>query len=342
MEYKTDKQRKEAESLEKERNLSRAAKLVKDKKTLSEEIKRINNKKIVEDFNPNDDFTDINTQKEYEDYLEYQKSLLVSLSNCSVFIHSNFNGNIRMSKDELIAVTAESGQGKSLTLVNIAVKLLEDGKKVLYFTNEMDKNEIRTWIACLLEGVSHKAIRTRTIDNIKLKKVNDRVKDITTSKKLIVKGSEDKDIPDRAELILKYIQDLNTDNIPDCIILDYLSNIESIESVSSSTSENFQVLESFMKSLKVVAKQYCPIVIATQLHPSGPGRSKVQNRMYMGSSLYQKATTVVEVVANTETKTTRFNIVKARNGTAGTVEMKYKLGRYIADTSTPEVDDDEV
>jgi replicative DNA helicase len=119
---------------------------------------------------------------------------------------------------EIVTFTADSGQGKSNMLMNIAIHNLKLGKKVMYVNIEMDTNDILTRMIAMYNDLDASGIRAKREDS---QRVMAGLGEMENSNfKLITEGKiKSEDIIQQA-----YIEKMK-DGL-DILIVDYLNEIK--------------------------------------------------------------------------------------------------------------------
>lgn len=250
------------------------------------------------------------------------------------FIHPDFDQFFSLQPSNVIAVLGYTGGGKTTTAANITASLLEMGKRVAIIANEEPEENYRSEVTCILAGISSVGL------------LNKRSKpDIDAYKAQLAKGFDnfmyvaDANTSDGATTnassiltMLTLLNDLPTEERPECVIIDYLQNITSNESLAtSSTSDQYSILDGFCKDLKNITNELrFAVVVMAQMHSDDKRKgSSADTKLIMGGSLLQNSMKVVEVRADHVSSSTTFKISKNRNGNGlGEVTLTYKLGRY--------------
>lgn len=286
----------------------------------------------LEAFDPATVLTDPKKQSDFlRRFVRDLKETVVWASTAPVFIHPEFKKHFLLGKHELVVIGAVSGQGKSIAMVNIAINLLQQGRNVLWFTNEMSADSLTRWLGCSMAGIDHRLViqESQKFESVEaLKQIIAPVQEFILNGQLVVKDSNDDQVACSAERLLKTIRAANKRDMfkPDIILIDYLGHIKS--ELNPQASE-YEQQAPFLKELAHVANLSCPIVIAQQMHPKSGGRESAQGRMYQGQLLFQAATTLMEVAADKDKHQTTFTFHKVREGVGGSLTMGYLRGRYV-------------
>lgn len=144
-----------------------------------------------------------------------------------------------IERKELTVLGAGPGVGKTNLLMNISVNLGVQGKNVLYFSTEMDRDKIYHRYFALVTGVSHR--------NIKTGQLTKEQKDILYAHKDVVKNRGfHMSTAHRPDLTM--VRTRAEKMMPDVLIFDYIQHIK-----NSSDNRRLEIAE-FTMGLKELAK----------------------------------------------------------------------------------------
>tara|TARA_R110000824_G_scaffold307169_4_gene494665 strand:- start:3326 stop:4678 length:1353 start_codon:yes stop_codon:yes gene_type:complete len=216
-----------------------------------------------------------------------------------------------LGKRELGVVIAPTGAGKSMVLVHLGARALEEGKTVIHYTLELADKVVGMRYDCCVTGVTlqdHKANK-ENIFNI--------VSELDGH--LIIKEYPTKSAS--TNTIRNHIEKLKKRGIePDMIILDYGDLLRPVKA----TNEKRHDLENIYEELRAIAQIYdCPVWTASQTNRSGLNAevitmeaiSEAFNKCFVADFIFSLSRTVEDRNANTG----RLFVAKNRNGPDGYV-----------------------
>ena len=217
-----------------------------------------------------------------------------------------------LGKGELGVVIAPTGAGKSMILVHLGAKALQDGKNVVHYTLELADTVVANRYDSCITGYD--------LNNIKAFKeqIYDELRDL--SGKLIVK-----EYPTRSasiQTIKNHIEKMkNQDFTPDMIIVDYA---DLLKPEGSSKEEKRHQLESIYEELRGISQEVgCPVWTASQTNRSGLNAevitmesiSEAFNKCFVADFIFSVSRTVQDKTNNTG----RIFVAKNRNGPDGLI-----------------------
>lgn len=145
-----------------------------------------------------------------------------------------------IERKEIIVVGAGPGVGKTNLLMNVAVNLGQQSKRVLYFSTEMDRNKIYHRYFSMATGVPHRNIKTGQMLPDQKARLNS-YKDEFRRTGFHVSKAHAPDIHMVRSACEKYE--------PDVLMFDYIQHIK----VSTGESRRLEIME-FMMGLKEMSK----------------------------------------------------------------------------------------
>jgi len=217
-----------------------------------------------------------------------------------------------LGKGELGVVIAPTGAGKSMVLVHLGSRALQDGKNVVHYTLELADTVVANRYDSCITGYD--------LNNIQAFKeqIYDELKDLPG--KLIVK-----EYPTRSasvQTIKNHIEKMrNQDFVPDVIIVDYA---DLLKPEGSSKEEKRHQLESIYEELRGISQEVgCPIWTASQTNRSGLNAevitmesiSEAFNKCFVADFIFSVSRTVEDKTSNTG----RIFVAKNRNGPDGLI-----------------------
>ena len=217
-----------------------------------------------------------------------------------------------LGKGELGVVIAPTGAGKSMVLVHLGSKALQEGKNVVHYTLELADTVVANRYDSCITGYD--------LNNIKAFKeqIYDELRGLPG--KLIVK-----EYPTRSasiQTIKNHIEKMkNQDFSPDMIIVDYA---DLIKPEGSSKEEKRHQLESIYEELRGISQEVgCPIWTASQTNRSGLNAevitmesiSEAFNKCFVADFIFSVSRTIQDKTSNTG----RIFVAKNRNGPDGLI-----------------------
>ena len=88
------------------------------------------------------------------------------------FKFSALNDYVMMERGELVIFGAEQKQGKSMMLLNCAVDLMRQGRKVMYIDSELNSKLFTCRMISHLTGIEFRRVRSGRYDNDEREKIN--------------------------------------------------------------------------------------------------------------------------------------------------------------------------
>jgi hypothetical protein len=263
-----------------------------------------------------------NLVKENDEYME-----LARTAPC--FLNEGFLDKVPFFAKNLILIGAKSGQGKSTLVSNLAFLTVKQNKKVLVITNEERVTDVFNRITCLIRGwryANHSSFTEEQKETFSrnFKVLGQRVHVVADN--FNGKGGTTTTL-EGIRGILKKAHEGGEEY--GAVLIDYYQNIKS--------STEFIHLDEWKLLDKVgdVLEEYrlklnFPIVLLAQLKPNTDEKEDVKYRIERSKSIYNRATCVIEIIANYDEGTSSFIIHKSRfNSAVGKViTCKYVNGLY--------------
>ena len=217
-----------------------------------------------------------------------------------------------LGKGELGVVIAPTGAGKSMVLVHLGSKALQEGKNVVHYTLELADTVVANRYDSCITGYHLNDITTFK------EQIYDELRDLPG--KLIVK-----EYPTRSatiQTIKNHIEKMkNQEFIPDMIIVDYA---DLIKPEGSSKEEKRHQLEAIYEELRGISQEVgCPIWTASQTNRSGLNAevitmesiSEAFNKCFVADFIFS----VSRTVEDKNTNSGRIYVAKNRNGPDGMI-----------------------
>ncbi|MBU5454539.1 DnaB-like helicase C-terminal domain-containing protein [Caproiciproducens sp. MSJ-32] len=191
--------------------------------------------------------------------LEYIKILEKRMEGIDVAIKTGINGLDNkisgFSTGDLITIFAFSGVGKTALAAQIALNNIKDNKKVLFFSLEMPKEQVRDRLISNLTGISFKKLRKGELNDNELVNVIKANSYLSANNKLLI-SEEDELINITSKIQLEVMK-----NDIDIVFIDY---INLINITGSNKEEHYKVAECTRLLKKLAIKIRKPIVILAQ------------------------------------------------------------------------------
>ena len=270
--------------------------------------------------------------KESSKYIEDSRNSLI-------FIDKIFNKIVPFFANNLIFLSAKTGNGKTTILANCAYAILaQAGGAVLVLTNEEKEVDCYNRITALIKGwhyINHNAIpEEHTQFYEKMIPI--------LSQKLTVIDNHDEEIPESTttlegvvSLLEKALLDVKEDGSPfytGGIIIDYYQGI--------TTSDKFPHLNEYEVQRRFtdflgdyITRAPFPVVLLSQLSDQGKGKNELdfKRRIEGTKKILNKATCAMEITADRENQRTAWTIHKGRyvEMVGQTVFTGYDKGKFV-------------
>jgi ABC-type branched-subunit amino acid transport system ATPase component len=208
-------------------------------------IKRKYNSSVVQQHDPDE----LEVLQTYEDWLRTHKSIqLVKFMP------------LRITPNTLVLFAGPSGTGKTTFASQIFAEQICEGKRVLYFTNEVQGTEISMAVWLKIKFMARMGL-IRDLQDVKQK-----FKENVLMVDLIPKpGSEVMSAAEYPRMLAKYIDAYK----PDVVIVDQLNNIELSEKETKDRKQKWQMMNELVRSINYLCQQFsgdarCPVWILFQ------------------------------------------------------------------------------
>lgn len=273
--------------------------------------------------------------KDNDEYMELAKNSQVFLDN------DDFQGVIPFFAKNIILIGAKSGDGKSTTCANISYSMLRKGKKVLVISNEEVASDVYNRVTCLIEGwpyVDHskftKEQKAKFSENIP--KLAERLTVIDDSwgggigMTTTIEG---------VNIIINHLIEIAASKgiVYDAIVWDYYQNVS--RSTNDPSASMYDIQERYAAAMDGFKNVYPGVnVVLAQIKPEESSES-FQYRLQGRKIIYEKATCVIEAVAEREKFATSWTVHKSRwsDKLGKTCWTGYDKGKYVKFTTDFEV-----
>lgn len=240
-----------------------------------------------------------------------------------------------LQNSDLILLAARPGVGKTSFSMNILVNAaVEHGKKCAIFSLEMSRDQLMQRAICSLAKVSMAKALNGTMDAEEWKRI------WTATKKLEASGLyiDDSSLTTPADVLTKCRRLKAKENI-DIIMIDYIQLMSSGSGRKNDTRQN--EVSDISRNLKITAKELnVPIIVLSQLSRGVESRQGDHRPMLSdlrdSGAIEQDADIVLflynpekyhDVPQEDEPGTVELIIAKHRNGSTGTVKLRW-IGEY--------------
>ena len=216
-----------------------------------------------------------------------------------------------LGRGELGVCIAPTGAGKSMALVHLAAKALEQGKNVVYYTLELQDTVVGLRFDSCLTGFSLKSLKGLKDD------VYDKIKDVQG--KLIIKEYPTKSAS--TGTLRNHLNRLKQRDFDvDMVLVDYGDLLRP----TSKEKEKRNELETIYEELRGIAGEFdCPVWTASQTNRSGLNAevitmesiSEAFNKCFVADFIFS----ISRTIADKQNNSGRIFIAKNRNGADGIV-----------------------
>ncbi len=252
-----------------------------------------------------------------------------------------FNTVVPFFRKNIILIGAQTGDGKSTTVANIAFFLMKQknpatGKpaRVLVLTNEERKEDVYNRITCLVRGWTYS--NHDKFDEEQIKAFNDAIPVLATRVTVI------DNIHDGAHGMTTSIEGFEgimenliaKGEMYDVIIIDYYQNY--IQSKLDRTLNEYEVQARLTRMIDTYKNVYpAPFVLMAQINaPDENGNPLFQYRIQGRKLIMTVATCAMEMIVDKKHRLTKWKVVKSRfNESIGEeIATGYEKGRFVAYT----------
>ena len=250
---------------------------------------------------------------------------------------------------ELILMAAETGRGKTSSLVNIVEPLIAQNKKILCISNEERGSDIAMRIAALKLGynINNRGIWDSNSDEwINLTR---ECAELTNNENLHI---VDNYVPGRDLKTGETVDPLDLTNVDhikalltsverdgfkfDLMLFDYITKVGN----SDAKDATHKVIVDTIKYIEEWAKRNgCPCIIFSQLKPQPKEGKPLEyaDRLPASRQMLHAFSTALEIETNYDLKETKIISRKVRYGEQFTKTLVFDRGRYISELDKKEV-----
>lgn len=253
-----------------------------------------------------------NNQKHYKTKHTYLDQLIQGLADTRLYI-----------------LAARPGVGKTSYILDIASKIAETGKPVLFVSLEMEKRELlKRLISSMSECDSRQlaTIYSKKISENIAAKIDDATKKISGLPLTIL----DEPTADFANIRAAYAQTIEQYNIKPIIVIDYLQLIR-----LKGRNSRYDEVTDISRQLKLLAKKLdTPVVCLSQLNREvetrADGKAKLSDLRDSGAIEQDADVVILMYKATTEgvaPSTVKVEVAKNRHGGCGVIDYSF-IGQH--------------
>jgi hypothetical protein len=278
---------------------------------------------------------DIDADKEARigQILQENREYMEAARSCKKFMCKAFDGIVPNFGKNINLIGANTGEGKSTIVANIALETLMQGGKTLILTNEEAVPDVYNRITCLIKGWVY-ANHNEFSDEQKAA-LEDGIRGLSTRIDVVADSTFGPGTTTTIEGVRGVLESLIIKGKKyDSILIDYVQKI-SFSKVSPSL-KNWEVLNNFMQFLDGFKNRYlAPITLLAQLHNSGNNNAErsFEDRLKGFKGIITPVTCAMEMVADKKTLTTKFVIHKNRwysgNLDGQAITVGWYKGKYV-------------
>ena len=231
------------------------------------------------------------------------------------FINGALSKIIPVLPRNLYLIGGITGGGKSTTVANIIIPILSTGRKILVISNEENRNDVYSRVACRILGYSFMLLKLGELHISIREKINEEVNRLETIMTVI--GTDFQDNPDLVctpEGVKSVFEYFSKDH--DAILLDYYQNISS--STLDDRPEPHVHQEKFAYFINVFKNSFGgPIFVMSQLLKAkeksiteADFKGRVEGRKIIANFAQYH----IELIPDFDNYTTKFKFHKERMG----------------------------
>jgi hypothetical protein len=325
-----------------------------------EENERLLKKKAVSDFRTEADYErfvqsskevealkNINLDSNRDEYvaqiIRENDEYMAAAKNCKTFICKSFDNIVPNFGKNINLIGANTGEGKSTAVANIALQTAMTGGRTLIITNEEAVPDVYNRITCLSKGWIYSNHNEFTDEQKET--LRDGVRKLSKFIYVVGDASYGPGTTTTIEGLKGVLESLITNGQKyDSIIIDYIQKVT--YSKLSPQSKTWEVLSNVMQYLDGFKNRYlAPIIVMAQLHNSGNSANddrSFEDRIKGFKGILTPVTCAMEMKADKKTLETIFVIHKNRwyNGDIDGQEVKigWFKGKFVPRDYPPYVD----
>lgn len=230
-----------------------------------------------------------------------------------------------LHENELTAIGARPGVGKTAFAINIATNIAKKKRKVYFCSLEMSSEQLMQRIIANYCSINTQFLRTGRIQDNEVIKIADQTNDILNLNLKI--DTKTREIEELENIVIN----LKDKNEIDLLIIDYLTLLKSREKYMSRELE----VADISRKLKLLALDlHIPIVILVQLNRDAENKVPCMSNIRESGSIEQNCDNIIFLHKEDNEKKLVENIKvileKQRQGGTGVVELKFdkKYSRF--------------
>ena len=216
-----------------------------------------------------------------------------------------------LHRGDVFTIGARPGTGKTSFAINVASHLCKAGKRVLYFSTEMSKDELYNAISSSEGGVDAFRLTNKQLNDADKRQLVGFLPQLKTYDIHHVKFFS----PDIAG-VTKAVEDIQ----PDLLVIDHLQHIASGEN-------KYAQIDLFMKFLKKLAmEKQIAVLVASQLKRRDDGLMPTMNDLKECGTIEEESSIVILMHKEKKDSTTPvlFRIDKNRHGKCGDTTLLFE------------------
>lgn len=230
-----------------------------------------------------------------------------------------------LHENELTAIGARPGVGKTAFAINIATNIAKKKRKVYFCSLEMSSEQLMQRIIANYCSINTQFLRTGRIQDNEVIKIADQTNDILNLNLKI--DTKTREIEELENIVIN----LKDKNEIDLLIIDYLTLLKSREKYMSRELE----VADISRKLKLLALDlHIPIIILVQLNRDAENKVPCMSNIRESGSIEQNCDNIIFLHKEDNEKKLVENIKvileKQRQGGTGVVELKFdkKYSRF--------------
>lgn len=230
-----------------------------------------------------------------------------------------------LHENELTAIGARPGIGKTAFAINIATNIAKKKRKVYFCSLEMSSEQLMQRIIANYCSINTQFLRTGRIQDNEVIKIADQTNDILNLNLKI--DTKTREIEELENIVIN----LKDKNEIDLLIIDYLTLLKSREKYMSRELE----VADISRKLKLLALDlHIPIIILVQLNRDAENKVPSMSNIRESGSIEQNCDNIIFLHKEDNEKKLVENIKvileKQRQGGTGVVELKFdkKYSRF--------------
>lgn len=236
-----------------------------------------------------------------------------------LFKLDHFTGGLQ--KTDLIIIAAETSQGKTALVTNIALASAKKKAKIAFYSLEMSKAQLTARILSIETGVSSKRILNNSLSKSELETVGKGIEDISTLSIYF-----DEKSTNSIDNICNSIRKLKLKFNIDIAIVDYL---QLIQNNSKNKTEENQIAEVARKLKNIAIEQKIVVMALSQLSRDKNNPEPKTNRLRGSGQIEEAADIIILLYRPEEYQKTVFPQPFAHVNSKGLAQIHIAKGRNI-------------